>query len=104
MFLKIINAKFIIFVLFMLNGCCFSSASYENFAYKRDIEMQYVVSDYNRYRSVYDENKYIYKFSSYKDPRCIYAFFTNRDDKPEKVIEWKVLSGKEYCKETFVCR
>ena len=35
---------------------------------------------------------------------CVYGYLTNRDDKPEVVQEWIILSGKENCKitESFV--
>ena len=35
---------------------------------------------------------------------CIVGYLTNRDDKPEVVQEWIILSGKENCKitESFV--
>ncbi len=39
---------------------------------------------------------YIYK-NSHKG--CVYGYLTNRDDKPEKVIGWIIISGKEFCKE-----
>jgi len=42
---------------------------------------------------------YIYIFKN--SPKgCIYGFLTNRDNNPEKVIGWIIISGKEYCKET----
>jgi hypothetical protein len=30
---------------------------------------------------------------------CIIGYLTNRDNNPEQVIGWIILSGKEYCKE-----
>ncbi|QCD45670.1 hypothetical protein [Campylobacter mucosalis] len=87
------------------SGCCFSSASYENFAYKRNAEKynNSIPKYYAKRREIYDNNRYIYKFRFYEDPRCAYAFFTNRDDKPERVIEWVIISGKEYCIEQPGC-
>jgi hypothetical protein len=48
-------------------------------------------------REVYSEDKYIYKME--RPQGCHFGFLTNRDDKPEKVMGWVILSGKEFCKE-----
>lgn len=34
-----------------------------------------------------------------KKGQCEYGFLTNRDNNPEKVIGWIIISGKEHCKE-----
>jgi len=53
---------------------------------------------YSRYKEIYSEDRYIYKLKWIYDSRCIYAYITNRDDKPEIIIDWMIISGKEYCK------
>jgi hypothetical protein len=50
-------------------------------------------------KEMHDENRYIYKFNG-DDLRCVYGYLTNRDENPEKVIGWIIISGEEYCKET----
>ena len=49
-------------------------------------------------REIYSEDKYIYIFRNNPNG-CVYGFLTNRDDKPEKVIGWIIISGKEFCKQ-----
>jgi len=53
---------------------------------------------YTKYKEIYSEDRYIYKLNGQYDSRCVYAYITNRDDKPEIVIDWMIISGKEYCK------
>ena len=48
-------------------------------------------------KMVYSEDRYIYEFE--KPKGCIYGYLTNKDDKPERVLDWVILSGKEFCKE-----
>jgi len=52
----------------------------------------------NGMKEIYSEDRYIYKFKELYDSRCIYAYITNRDDKIEIIIDWMIISGKEYCK------
>ncbi|WP_193215706.1 hypothetical protein [Aliarcobacter butzleri] len=42
----------------------------------------------------------IYIYISEYPKGCVVGFLTNRDDKPEVVQEWIIISGKEYCKDT----
>ncbi|MDR1460788.1 MAG: hypothetical protein LBI78_04015 [Campylobacteraceae bacterium] len=30
--------------------------------------------------------------------KCVHSYFTNRDERVEKVIGWAILSGEEDCK------
>ena len=87
----------------LLSGCYIGEPSYEVFKKNMELQVKYFgPSEYktNNIRQIYDENRYIYKFKG-DDPRCIYGYLTNKDDKPEKVIGWIILSGKENCKETY---
>ena len=86
----------------IFSGCHIGRPSYEAFKEGRDFFLiptnSKIILRLENRREIYDENRYIYKFKG-DDPRCIYGYLTNKDDKPEKVIGWIILSGKEYCKE-----
>lgn len=102
--MKIINIVLITTILIMLNGCYFKTATYNSFKYKREYFVlkhnnQLIPKQHKERREIYDENRYIYKFNG-DDLRCVYGYLTNRDDNPEKVIGWIIISGEEYCKET----
>ena len=99
--------NFILFIITLVgcSGCYFKTATYEIFKYKRDGELyewnnQNIPKYHSERREIYDDNRYIYKFNG-EDPRCVYGYLTNRNDKIEKVVGWVILSGKEYCKETL---
>ena len=96
--------KFILFTMTMFgfSGCYIGEPSYEVFKDNRNIFLiptnhTMILNFYNR-REIYDDNRYIYKFKG-DDPRCVYGYLTNKDDKPERVLDWVILSGKEFCKE-----
>jgi hypothetical protein len=92
---------FILISIVGLGGCYYKTATYENFKYKREcyVDSHIIPKGYYNRREIYSEDKYIYKFKG-DDPRCVYAYLTNRDDTPEKVLSWFIISGKEFCKET----
>ncbi|QCD45672.1 hypothetical protein [Campylobacter mucosalis] len=86
------------------SGCYIGAPSYEVFKENRDFFLTptnslAILTPYNRanLREVYDENRYIYKFEHPKG--CHYGYLTNKDDKPEVIQEWIILSGKEHCKQ-----
>ena len=84
-----------------LGGCHMGPYTYEVFANNMELNMRnWTPSEYmiNNIRQIYDENRYIY-ISEYPKG-CIVGYLTNRDDKPEVVQEWIILSGKENCKIT----
>lgn len=93
------NIIIILLTLIGLNGCYIGSATYEEFEYQRNWTVKAIdIPKVNpRLREVYSEDKYIYKFEYPKG--CHFGYLTNKDDKPEKVIGWIILSGKEFCKE-----
>ncbi len=81
-----------------LSGCYIGAASYEAFkdfadyhVGKSDIPKSFKIDS----RKIYSEDKYIY-MSEYPKG-CVIGFLTNRDDKPELVQEWIIISGKEFC-------
>jgi hypothetical protein len=84
-------------LLITLTGC--SVKSYENFKKNNDFAIGSVgFPVWNKHsRKNYDKDHYIYIHTVPKG--CIHAFITNRNDKPEKVISWHIISGKEFCKE-----
>ena len=88
-------------IILGLGGCHMGPYTYEVFANNMELNMRnWTPTEYmiKNHRKIYDENRYIYKFKG-DDPRCIYGYLTNKDDKPEKVIGWIILSGKENCKQ-----
>ena len=90
----------------LLSGCYIGEPSYEVFKKNMELQVKYFgPSEYktNNIRQIYDENRYIYIFEHIIEG-CVYGYLTNRDDKPEVVQEWIILSGKENCKitESFV--
>jgi hypothetical protein len=90
-------------VLLFLNGCYFNTATYQMFVIKRNFYLasnnnQLIPKQYIHLRKIYNEKKCIYELKG-DDPRCIYGYLTNKDERPEEVIDWIILSGKKYCKE-----
>ncbi|MBR8461551.1 hypothetical protein KDE12_01640 [Campylobacter sp. faydin G-105] len=87
-------------MLIMLGGCYVGPATYEVFKKNNDANVgdSFIPLMNSKRREIYDENRYIYIFR-HSPEGCVYGFLTNRDDKPEVVQEWIILSGKEYCKE-----
>ena len=100
--------KITIFLIFtvLLNGCVYTTPSYEVFVkmYANfHTGKSFIPKNFGTHRrKIYDENRYVY-ISEYPKG-CIVGYLTNRDDKPEVVQEWIILSGKENCKitESFV--
>lgn len=96
--MRLRNIIFIVLFLSMLSGCRMGPSTYEIFEYHRNWTVKAIdIPKVNyRLREVYSEDKYIYKFEYPKG--CHFGYLTNRDDKPEKVIGWIIISGKEFCK------
>ncbi|PPB51200.1 hypothetical protein [Campylobacter hyointestinalis] len=90
---------FAVILLFLFSGC-YQKPSYEFFKENKDIYMHTsdIPNMFYYKREIYDNNRYIYRFEH--PAGCHYGYLTNRDGKPERVIDWIILSGKEYCKET----
>ncbi|MBR8465356.1 hypothetical protein KDE13_03125 [Campylobacter sp. faydin G-140] len=86
-------------ILIVLGGCYIGPATYEVFKKNNDISIgkSFIPLMNSKFREIYDENRYIYIVRSNPEG-CVYGFLTNRDDKPEVVQEWIILSGKEHCK------
>ena len=84
----------------LLNGCYLGPKTYEIFERNMNsaIGTSWVVSANPSLRKVYSEDKYIYIFKGIPEG-CVHGYLTNRDDKPEKVISWIIISGKELCKQ-----
>ena len=91
------NSILMITILFIFTGCSFKS--YENFKKNKNFTIGSISQPINHkhLRKIYDKDHYIYIHKALK--RCIYGYITNKYDKPEKVISWKIISGKEFCKE-----
>lgn len=98
--MKTINI--ILFSMFIFSGCSYTHPTYEVFV-KRYANFQvgksFVPNNFGTgNRKIYSENRYMY-ISEYPKG-CVIGFLTNRDDKPEVVQEWIIISGKKYCKDT----
>ncbi|MBR8466554.1 hypothetical protein KDE13_09450 [Campylobacter sp. faydin G-140] len=87
-------------MLIMLGGCYVGPATYEVFVKNRNTNIgdSFVPLMNSKFREIYDENRYIYIVRGHPKG-CVYGYLTNRDDKPEVVQEWIILSGKEHCKQ-----
>ncbi|MCT7620623.1 hypothetical protein ACN9JZ_10975 [Aliarcobacter butzleri] len=99
--MKIINIILLLSSIFTFNACSRITPTYEAFedfadyhVGKSSIPNSFKIDN----REIYSEDKYIY-ISEYPKG-CVIGFLTNRDDKPEVVQEWIIISGKEYCKMT----
>ena len=92
------NIILIFIASILLNGCYMGSATYEVFEKNMNLNIgdSFIPKMNYKFREIYSEDKYIYKG---KKGQCEYGYLTNRDDKPEVVQEWIIISGKEYCKE-----
>ncbi|MGD9554058.1 MAG: hypothetical protein AB7V28_06645 [Arcobacteraceae bacterium] len=94
------NIILILLTLIVFTGCRYGEPTYEEFVHQRNFNAKYmdIPKVIPQYREIYSEDKYIYIYkNSHKG--CVYGYLTNRDNNPEKVIGWIILSGKEYCKE-----
>lgn len=98
--MKIRSFILIFIISLLLSGCGIGAKSYEVFERNNNFQIgKSLIPKLNKEnRQIYDENHYIYIYKHIPE-KCIHGFLTNRDDKPEKVVDWKILSGKEYCKE-----
>ncbi|MDY0365996.1 MAG: hypothetical protein RBQ81_09075 [Arcobacteraceae bacterium] len=98
--MKIKNIIFSILILIGFTGCPYGEPTYEIFVENMELNKriwtpnEHMISNF---REIYSEDKYIYRLEIPKG--CHFVFLTNRDDKPEKVIDWIIISGKEHCKE-----
>ena len=94
------NIILFIIVSIVLSGCRMGPSTYEVFENNNNwnIGKSGIPNANPHLREIYSEDKYIYIFRN--SPKgCVYGYLTNRDDKPEKVIGWIIISGKEFCKE-----
>ncbi|MCG3670088.1 hypothetical protein [Aliarcobacter butzleri] len=100
--MKIKNIILFIVILIVFTACSYSNPTYEVFVKRYanfHIGKSFVPNNFGTgNRKIYSENRYIY-ISEYPKG-CVVGFLTNRDDKPEVVQEWIIISGKEYCKDT----
>ncbi|MDR0467344.1 MAG: hypothetical protein LBG67_00660 [Campylobacteraceae bacterium] len=101
--MKIFKIIFLAMSLLIINGCSapepyIPQQSYAKFAENLNLTIggSHIPERNQARREVYSEDKYIYKFET--PPKCSFGYLTNRDDKPEKVIGWVVLSSKEFCR------
>ena len=114
-----VNIFLSIFLIFIFTGCSYKP-SYETFEWNRndvaqDLEnfvvpidigegafkkcpsctSRIIVPTWLEKREIYSEDRYIY--IKERPNGCIVGYFTNRDDKPIKVLGWVILKGEEYC-------
>ena len=102
--MKLFKIILLIISSFILSGCAMrdpliTEPVYEEFAKNRNLAIggSHIPNMNQHRREIYSEDKYIYKFET--PPKCFFGYLTNKDDKPEKVIDWVILSGKEFCKQ-----
>jgi hypothetical protein len=84
-----------ILILFFFNAC--STKSYENFKKNNDFSIgnsaKYIQS--SEVMS-YDDKHYIYLYKNIPKG-CTYGLITKKDDLNQIIINWKIISGKEFC-------
>jgi hypothetical protein len=100
--MKTVNILLLMICLFGLGGCYSSPyvfESYKFFKENKDLSIggSHIPKMNQHRREIYSEDKYIYKFEA--PSRCVFGYLTNKDDKPEKVIGWVILSGKDFCRQ-----
>jgi hypothetical protein len=101
--MKTVNIVSLIICLLGLGGCYppqyVNPQSYRLFKENKDLSIGgSLIPEMNQHRrEIYSEDKYIYKFEA--PPKCVFGYLTNKDDKPEKVIGWVILSGKDFCRQ-----
>lgn len=93
--------NFILFtvVLVGFSGCYIGEPSYEVFVKNMEANLRPpspILSHKNK--QIYSKDRYIYIVEWNKEG-CVVGFLSNKDDKPERVLGWTILSGKEFCKE-----
>jgi hypothetical protein len=101
--MKTINIILLITLLFGLGGCYgrlpLKEQSYAFFEENKNLTIGgSLIPEMNQHRrEIYSEDRYIYRFET--PPKCVFGYLTNKDDKPEKVIGWVILSGKDFCRQ-----
>ena len=96
--MKIKSILLILITLVFLNGCRTGPATYEVWEKGRNTSIQkklnYTFKDEDR--KVYDKNHYIYIFEYPK--HCVCGYLINKKDKNRIILDWVIISGKEFCK------
>ncbi|AXH11276.1 hypothetical protein [Halarcobacter bivalviorum] len=110
--MKIKSILLIFIISLLLSGCGIGVKSYEIFEQQQNA-ITNNTNIYNSHSSIefysqyyiqkdYNDDKYIYIRNNYKrkvSEKCIYGHLAKKNDPKQKVIGWKILSGKEYCKQ-----
>ena len=94
--MRLSNIFLLLFLVIMLNGCFRYTSSYEVFEKFQNMYASTLSPDIWGEKNIYSEDRYMYTREFPK--RCITGLFTNRDDKPEKVLGWVVVEGEKHCK------
>jgi hypothetical protein len=106
--MKVSNVLLFITVIFLFQGCYIGQSKLEVFENFLNINLGKKQKSNNKtiIRKDYDMSKYIYIYSgdSFKnkdflDKRCVFGYLTEKDDPKQRAIDWKIISGKEYCKQ-----
>jgi hypothetical protein len=110
--MRINNILIIIVILFGFSGCTMKvgKPSYDKFKrtmdsliyyYNPSIAPKYLSKCFIKKRYSQNLDIYIRKNESMCDknipPKCIFALIVNKQNK--KIINWKIISGKQFCKE-----
>lgn len=97
--MRINNILTVIVILFGLSGCATGPATYEIF--QKNLDMSIGDKLYpglrNKDKKTYDKNHYIYILEYPKN--CIFGYIVKKNDPEMKIVSWKIISGKKYCKE-----
>ena len=105
----------ILYILF-LNTCKMGPATYETFKRNLDISVDsgstFFADFKNRknankfyIKKTYNENLDIFVATPHNNiiddihPNCVWGFLVDKNHPKKPIVGWKILSGKEYCKE-----
>jgi hypothetical protein len=75
-------------------------ATYEVFEKNMDLSVEYGAALYSGIKNrekVYNSEYYIYPVEHPK--KCVWGYLVKRNDPKKTIVGWKIISGKENCKE-----
>jgi hypothetical protein len=89
-------------VLFGVSGCATGPATYEVFKENMDNNLNSHISLEKKYwdNKSYNDKYYIYfpKLNRV-NKNCVYGYLVKKDDPKKIIVNWVIISGKQYCKE-----
>ena len=92
------NILLALIILFVFSGCVTGPSTYEVWKRNMDLQIGYrLYSGMKNRKKFYNEEYSIYPAEYPK--RCKWGYLVKNNDPEMKIVGWKILSGKEYCKD-----